>query len=92
MCLFCCWNGLLGLWEGRGRIGVSRGCVWCKREGRDRARERERAKVPWNSAVLQVASSQPPTAQPNVMSVQMQVRLEAELQGEAARPCAIQGA
>ena len=66
--------------------------MWCRREGRRGARERERAKIPWNSAVVQVANSQPPTAQPNVTSVQMQVRLEEELQGEAARPCAIQGA
>ncbi len=48
-------------------------------------------KVPWNSAVLQVANSHPPITQPNVTSVQIQVRLEREPQGEAARPWLIQG-
>ena len=74
--------------KGRGRKGREPG-------GRGMREERDgkggKGKAPWDSAVLQVANSHPPVTQLKVTSVHMQVTLERELQGEAARPCAMQG-
>ena len=58
-------------------------------EGRTKGRREKDIRA--NSAVLQVANSQPPVTQPNVTSVHMHVRLESEPQGEAARPLYIHG-